>query len=101
MTGRKDHQFKHLGYRIESGEIENAINQLEGIQQSCVIYDSREKWIQVFYTVDGNKFQPGFQQLLGDLLPQHMSPHSFLQLEKFPMTLNGKINRNAIASIKK
>jgi D-alanine--poly(phosphoribitol) ligase subunit 1 len=101
MTGRKDHQFKHLGYRIEPGEIENAINQLEGIQQSCVIYDSRKKWIQAFYTVDRNESPPAFPNLLADLLPQHMIPHSFFQLEKFSMTSNGKIDRNAIASIKK
>ncbi|MFT4579546.1 MAG: D-alanine--poly(phosphoribitol) ligase subunit 1 [Nitrospinales bacterium] len=101
MTGRRDHQFKHLGYRIEPGEIENAINQLEGIQQSCVIYDSRKKWIKAFYTADENESPPASSNLLSDLLPQHMIPHSFNQLEKFPMTPNGKINRNAIASIKK
>lgn len=101
MTGRKDHQFKHLGYRIEPGEIENAINQLEGVQQSCVIFDSQKKWIQSFYTADKNESPQLFPNKLAELLPQHMIPHSFQRLDKFPMTRNGKIDRHALASIKK
>jgi len=101
MTGRKDDQFKHSGYRIEPGEIENAMNRLQGIQQSCVLYDPEKKLIQAFYTTDELRLPPDFQNLLRDQLPSYMIPHRFHWLENFPTTANGKINRRAIASVKK
>jgi len=51
--------------------------------------------------MDGNQSPPVFPNFMADLLPQYMIPHSFHQLEKFPLTPNGKINRNAITAIKK
>ncbi len=100
MTGRKDDQFKHFGYRIEAGEIENALNQLEFILQSCVIYDSDKKRIQAFYTADNLEYTPPFRKLLSDLLPTYMIPHSFHRLDKFPVTPNGKIDRLAIGAFR-
>jgi len=96
MTGRKDNQFKHYGYRIEAGEIENALNQFEFILQSCVLYDCEKKRIQAFYTADKLASPPPFRNLLSGILPQYMIPHSFHRLEKFPVTPNGKIDREAL-----
>ena len=101
MTGRNDNQFKHFGYRIEAGEIENALNQLEFVLQSCVLYDNEKKRIQAFYTADKLESPPPFRNLLSGILPQYMIPHSFHRLEKFPLTPNGKIDRNAISQGKK
>ena len=99
MTGRKDNQFKHYGYRIEAGEIENSLNQLDFILQSCVLYDAEKKRIHAFYTSNHSQTLPALRNLLSPLLPQYMIPHSFHRLEKFPMTPNGKIDRLAIKSI--
>ena len=99
MTGRKDNQFKHYGYRIEAGEIENSLNQLDFILQSCVLYDAEKKRIHAFYTSSHSQTLPALRNLLSPLLPQYMIPHSFHRLEKFPMTPNGKIDRLAIKSI--
>ena len=91
MTGRKDNQFKHNGYRIEAGEIESALSPF--VLQSCVFYDHDKKRILAFYTADKLKPIPSFRSLLSETLPQYMIPHSFHELSQFPTTPNGKVDR--------
>ncbi len=99
MTGRKDNQFKHYGYRIEAGEIENALNQFEFVLQSCVLYDCEKKRILALYTANPLEPPPPFRNLLSGILPQYMIPHSFHKMERFPTTQNGKMDRNALRKI--
>jgi D-alanine--poly(phosphoribitol) ligase subunit 1 len=94
MTGRKDNQFKHNGYRIEAGEIENALSPF--VLQSCVFYDHDKKRILAFYTADKLKPLPSFRTLLSETLPRYMIPHSFHKLIQFPTTPNGKVDRKAL-----
>jgi D-alanine--poly(phosphoribitol) ligase subunit 1 len=96
ITGRKDNQFKHFGYRIEAGEIEEALNKFEFVLQSCVLYNLEKKRIQAFYTSDILKTPPPFRNLLSGVLPQYMIPHSFHKLNSFPTTPNGKVDRQAL-----
>ena len=100
ITGRNDDQFKYLGYRIEAGEIENALNQLEGIQQSCVLYDSEKKCIIAFYTAEPMDIPPLLRKLLSAQLPHYMIPHSFHKLDQFPITRNGKVDRKNLLETK-
>ena len=97
MTGRKDDQFKHYGYRIEAGEIENALSPF--VLQSCVFYDYEKKRILAFYTTDKLDDPPPFRSLLSETLSQYMIPHSFHRLDQFPTTSNGKVDRKALCEI--
>ena len=94
MTGRKDNQFKHSGYRIEAGEIENAMSPF--VLQSCVLYDHEKKRILAFYSADKPQTLPSFRSLLSETLPKYMIPHSFHKLNQFPTTPNGKIDRKTL-----
>jgi D-alanine--poly(phosphoribitol) ligase subunit 1 len=94
MSGRKDSQFKHNGYRIEAGEIENALSPF--VIQSCVFYDHEKKRILAFYTTDKLKPSLSFRSLLSETLPQYMIPHSFHKLDQFPTTPNGKVDRKVL-----
>ena len=38
FSTRDDNQIKYQGYRIELGEIDQALNQIKGIDESCVIF---------------------------------------------------------------
>ena len=97
MAGRKDNQFKYQGYRIESGEIENALNSLDLIKQSYVIYESDKKLILAFYVPhQTGESSPPFRRLLVDLLPRYMIPHRFFPLDQLPLTSNGKIDREKL-----
>jgi D-alanine--poly(phosphoribitol) ligase subunit 1 len=96
MTGRKDHQIKHMGYRIEPGEIEAAINALDAVSQCCVLYDVERKEIVAFYTVGAGGELETPQSVLVQALPRYMIPRRFVPVVHMPMTANGKIDRAAL-----
>lgn len=93
-ASRKDHQIKHLGQRIELGDIEAAAQAVEGVQRACCLYDHRRKRIHLVYMGDVPK-----EELFGALkvaLPQYMVPNKVHQTEQLPLTKNGKIDRRAL-----
>lgn len=92
FLGRSDYRFKHAGYRIEPGEIEEMIMKCEWVDECVVLYDHIKTRIVLFWTGDTHK-----QQLLTlyaqEKLPRHMLPGRYIHLEAFPLNENGKINR--------
>ncbi|MCB1866655.1 MAG: amino acid adenylation domain-containing protein [Chromatiales bacterium] len=97
MTGRKDGQFKHRGYRIEPGEIESALSALGEVTQSCVIYDADHREIVAFYTpAEPGKELRGAHKLLAGRLPAYMIPRRFVAVARMPVTPNGKVDRKAL-----
>ncbi len=91
FISRKDHQIKHMGHRIELGEVESVANNLEGITRACCTYNTKKKRIIIHYTGELDK-KTMINQLKAKL-PQYMLPTQFNKLEKMPLTLNGKIDR--------
>jgi len=96
FVGRKDFQIKHMGYRIELGDIEHSLMQLPGIRNCCVLYHQEKKAIVLVYEGD-NDVDPGFiRGKLGDKLPKYMWPTLFRRLVDLPRTQNGKIDRQQL-----
>ncbi len=94
--GRRDFQIKHMGYRIELGEIETAALGLEGIQDTCVIYDAMKKEIILVYVGDESVNANSFRAELVKKIPKYMVPTVYHRLQKFPYNDNGKIDRKAL-----
>ncbi len=101
FLGRVDHQVKLRGYRIELGEIEQVLHSHTGVRESIVLVREDEPGRQrlVAYIVP----QPGenpeledLQRIAREALPEYMIPSAFVQLEAFPLTPNGKLNRQAL-----
>jgi len=92
--GRKDFQIKHMGHRIELGEIETAVSSLEGIGQNCCLHDKERDQIILIYT--GTLDDETTIIKLRDLLPDYMVPTEIYQLDKMPLTPNGKIDRQRL-----
>ena len=91
---RKDHQVKHMGHRVELGEIEVNVNMIDGVKSACCVYDEDKKRIVLFYVGDLSA-----RQVADDLkkrLPRYMLPNSIEVLEAMPLTSNGKINRKLL-----
>lgn len=92
---RVDHQIKHMGQRIELGEIDAAAQAVDGVTRACCIYDTKRKRIKLFYTGDLDK--GALSDALHEKLPPFMMPNNVRQIEEMPLTKNGKIDRAKLA----
>ena len=99
--GRIDNQVKIRGFRIELGEIEAVLAQHPGVRQNAVIVreDTPGNKRLVAYLVPRPEFELTVEKLrkvLQQQLPDYMIPSSIVQLETFPLTPNGKVDRRAL-----
>lgn len=96
FASRKDFQIKHMGHRIELGEIEAAMEKIPEIIRSCCIFDSAKSKIVAFY--EGDIERRPLARELGQYVPAFMVPNVFRQVERMPLTKNGKIDRKALTA---
>jgi len=102
FIGRIDDQVKVRGYRIELGEVESALLKNEKISEAVVLAkDDTDgtKCLSAFIVVNENLTIPDLKNHLGTMLPDYMIPSYFTQVEKIPLTSNGKVDRSALLSI--
>ena len=103
FLGRIDHQIKIRGYRIEPEEIEKVLMKHADVSEAVVILreDEPEHQTLVAYVVSKHPAKnrtPELRNLISSFLPAYMMPSLFVFLEKMPLTLNGKIDRNALSN---
>jgi acyl-coenzyme A synthetase/AMP-(fatty) acid ligase len=91
--GRKDSQIKHNGYRIELGEIETAVHGTNMVDHCCVVYDSTNKRIAIFYQSEQELAMAEFRRSLLAVIPKYMIPTVFNRVEELRLSANGKIDR--------
>jgi len=100
FLGRMDHQVKIRGYRIELGEIETRLGQVPGVRECVVVAreDTPGDTRLVAYMVPDTVTlaDDDLRSTLRENLPEFMVPSLFIELERFPMTPNGKIDRKAL-----
>ncbi len=97
--GRKDYQVKIHGFRIELGEIETHILNHPAIKEAVVIDRTEENGDKYLcaYIVPGREYVlPGLREYLLMVLPDYMIPSYFVQVDKIPLTPNGKLDRKAL-----
>ncbi len=99
FIGRIDHQVKIRGFRIELGEIESKILDHQDIKEAIVIAKedkSGSKYICAYISGDRELSSEELREHLSKELPDYMIPSRFIQLEKLPLTANGKVDRNVL-----
>jgi len=99
FSGRKDNQVKIRGFRIELGEIENSLLQHEDIKETIVVVKENkenEKYICAFVVSEREISDLNLKGYLKESLPEYMVPAYFVQLEKMPLTSNGKLDKKAL-----
>ncbi len=92
FVSRRDFQIKHMGHRIELGEVEVAVNAMPFIESAVCLYDEKHGKIVLFYQAPGDLRKEIIEEL-GKTLPKYMWPNVFRQYEKLPMNKNAKIDR--------
>lgn len=100
FLSRKDNQVKHMGQRVELGEIEILINALENIDASICFYDHEKQKIVLVYK--GEKADKKYIiEGIKEKLPKYMFPNIIIGINTMPYNLNGKIDRTLLKSMYK
>jgi amino acid adenylation domain-containing protein len=99
LRGRKDHQIKIRGQRIDLAEIETALSKFENIQQviANVFQESdHQKYIVAYYLASDVLDENQMRVHLKNWIPTYMMPSYFVHLNEIPLSNNGKVNRKAL-----
>ncbi|MGB7604797.1 MAG: amino acid adenylation domain-containing protein, partial [Lutisporaceae bacterium] len=99
FLGRIDHQVKIRGFRIELGEIESQLLKYEGISEVIVIAkeDKNKSNYLCGYICGEREYSISeLREYLAKELPEYMIPSYIIQLDKLPLTGNGKVDRKAL-----
>ncbi|NOQ27793.1 MAG: amino acid adenylation domain-containing protein, partial [Bacteroidales bacterium] len=98
--GRIDDQVQLRGFRIELGEIENTLLKHQRINE-CVVSareENGDKYLCAYIVCEGEFNQEEIRTYLLAKLTDYMIPSYFVQLDKIPLTSNGKINHKLLPS---
>jgi len=97
FLSRKDNQVKHMGQRVELGEIEILVNSQDKVEASICFYDHDKQKIVLVYQGQNadNKY---ILTELKDRISKFMLPNILIKLQEMPFNLNGKIDRTLIKS---
>ena len=100
VSGRMDGQVKIRGYRVELGEIEAVIAEREDVSGAVAV--CRDEQV-VAYCVMAREARDKTKALgrllrpwLAERLPDYMVPAFFVEMDVFPVTANGKVDRKAL-----
>lgn len=106
--GRVDNQLKLNGYRIELEDIEANLQRLPNVRRAAVVPvqdgDGKPQYLAAFLLLkepDGLtplKRTVALKKQAAAFLPGYMIPRKFLAMESFPLNVNGKIDRKALAT---
>ncbi|MBD0420460.1 amino acid adenylation domain-containing protein [Streptomyces sp. TRM S81-3] len=101
--GRRDDQVKIRGHRVETGEIEAVLRALPAVADAAVVAQETpagRRLVAHYLTATDDAANPprpaAVRQALAERLPDHMVPAAVLQLERFPLTPSGKLDRAAL-----
>lgn len=104
IVGRADHQVKIRGFRVEPGEVEAALQALDGVQQAAVSVhrpEGGEARLVGFVTLapgegDEAARAAALRPALAARLPGPMVPAQIVALDRMPRLANGKIDRRGL-----
>jgi L-proline---[L-prolyl-carrier protein] ligase len=101
-VGRKDGMVKRRGYRIEVGEIEQALYRHPSVAEAAVVAvsdaDSTVRIAAFLVWTGAAPSTVSLKTFCAKTLPAYMSPDWFVFLERLPRTSTGKVDVQALKS---
>ncbi|MBD7950906.1 condensation domain-containing protein [Oerskovia rustica] len=98
LLGRNDDQISLHGFRIEPGEVEQALVALDGVAEAAVVLAEHPRWgARLVAYVTGAGLDPDvLRAAAGERLARHLVPTAFVTLDALPLTRHGKLDRRAL-----
>jgi amino acid adenylation domain-containing protein len=97
FLGRRDDQVKIRGNRVEPGEIEATLAAHPGVDRAIVVPDPGDSRLLGYYS--GSVRSTDLAEFCRDRLPEAMVPARLIEVGRWPLTANGKVDRAALASV--
>jgi len=101
-VNRKDWQVKINGQRVETGEIEVRMQEIEAIDRAVVLAFKNNRgqdYLCAFYTTRSETVsEAAIKDWLAQCLPEYMIPLQYVPLAAFPVNQNGKLDRKSLKS---
>jgi natural product biosynthesis luciferase-like monooxygenase protein/amino acid adenylation domain-containing protein len=104
--GRRDSQVKVRGFRLELGEVEHHLRQLPGVELAAArVRDDGLEALVVYAGAPAAPIQAPPDRVrtwtaaLVEKLPSYATPTRWIALSALPLTVNGKLDRAAIAAL--
>jgi amino acid adenylation domain-containing protein len=98
FVGRADDQVKVRGFRVELGEVEAALTGVPGVGSAVVLAVAGAGGVRLVGHVTGAVQERGVREWLGRVLPDYLVPSRVLVWDRLPLTVNGKVDREALAA---
>jgi len=99
FIGRKDHQVKIRGHRVELSAIEAELQSFYEIREAVVISNNEGTTLEGFVLSQSKVSPENLRKKLALKLPSYMIPSKISVLEKFPLTSSGKVDRIALTNL--
>ncbi|WP_432102045.1 non-ribosomal peptide synthetase [Streptomyces sp. bgisy091] len=93
FLGRRDHQVKIRGHRVELGAVEAALAALPGVREAVVVPDADGTSLTGFALAPSLPVAEDLRERLAQVLPAVMVPARVEVLDSLPRTVNGKADR--------
>jgi amino acid adenylation domain-containing protein/non-ribosomal peptide synthase protein (TIGR01720 family) len=101
FLGRLDQQVKIRGFRIELGEVEAVLNEQEGIKEAVVVVrqaaNGEKRLVAYVVAATGTTAEASqWRAYMKERVPEYMIPSVFVEIAEMPLTVSGKIDRQAL-----
>ena len=100
--GRLDNQVKLRGLRVELDEIEKVLNSYPGVSRSIILVKTNPvdgDYLAAYFVASKEIDKDDLTNHMAKSLTPYMIPKVMMQLDKFPLTPNGKIDKKALPEI--
>ncbi|WP_277212236.1 non-ribosomal peptide synthetase [Isoptericola croceus] len=103
FCGRRDAQVKVGGHRVELGEVEAALERLPRVERAAAVLAGDRSRVFALVTGSGplesGRDEAGLREMLRAELPPYAVPARVVRADEMPLTVNGKLDRAAVASL--